>query len=721
LPESLNDAGNRTEPADPGSVRQYLASVGVPTMAFDWTIEELSRGDGRLHARVLARPPAGAVVPWAPVLDAAMSIAPAAFPGEATLRMVAHVEEVYVVGEPPMSARIDITVDPARDDTVHVLIADQTGRVLARLAGLRYAAADRDRLVPTSPAQLVGELVWRPMPLPAGARSGDVARRIVLIGPDAEAAGALREQLTSAGAACTVLSDPAELDEISAGREPADVLLLPPSPASQVPITAAALHSAWLLTSTVQRLAARADTPAARLWCITAGVVESMSESDLAYSCLWGVGRIAAGEHPELWGGVIDLPAGGLGSSAGTLLQILRTAPEDDVIALRDGTATVPRLARPPAGPAASPVECRPEGTYLITGGLGALGLEVAHWLAERGARHIMLAGRREFPVRASWAEQADENLRRQIDGIRALEALGVTVRTVSLDIADAGQAARALSDDVLGLPPIRGVVHAAGVLDNRLISGLDEESLRTVMRPKVDGAWVLHKLFPPGSLDFLVLFSSCGYLLGLPGQASYGAANAFLDALAVHRRSTGHEETMSLGWTSWRGKGMAASEIVEMELRARGVTDISAAEAFGAWDLAAAHGGGYHAVLGVTGLTAGMRRLPLLGELPADDDADVPGTNGPDGLADLAPEELRERLLDEVARQVAAEMKLPVHELDPRRSLAEQGLDSVMTIVIRRRLEKRFARSLPATLIWHQPTVTAIAEYLAELLYAAQ
>jgi 6-methylsalicylic acid synthase len=614
-------------------------------------------------------------------------------------------------------------VDPARDDSVDVLIAGQAGQVLARLAGLRYAELDRDRLPVATPAHLVSELAWRPLSLPAEPGDGP-ARSIVLIGPDAEA---LRPRLAAAGAACTALSGPAELAEIPADRlASADVLLLPPSGASHGAVTDAAAHSAWLLTSTVQRLAATGATPRPRLWCVTTGVAESQREPDLAHSPLWGVGRIVSGEHPELWGGVIDLPAAGLGSPAGGLLEILRAAPGEDVIALRDGAAAVARLARPAAEPLGRPVECRSGATYLITGGLGALGLEVARWLAERGARCIVLAGRRPFPARVTWDDLSDEKVRRQIDGIRAVEALGATVRTVSVDIADAGQAARALSPATLGLPPIRGVVHAAGVLDSRLISGMDEESLRAVMRPKVDGAWVLHQMFPPGSLDFLVFFSSCGYLLGLPGQASYGAANAFLDALAAHRRAAGHAETVSLGWTSWRGQGMAVNEVVDIELRARGVTDISAAEAFGAWDLAAAHGGGYYAVLGIAGLTAGMRRPPLLGELPAGDagagaGAGAPEATGPDGLAELAPEELRARLLDEVAAQVAAEMKLPAQELDPRRSLAEQGLDSVMTIVIRRRLEKRFARSLPATLLWHQPTVTAIAEHLAELVESAR
>ena len=422
LPESLTETGSRTEPADPGLVRRHLASVGVPTMAFDWTIEELSRDNGRLRARVLAQPPpspgppptAAARATWAPALDAALSIAPAAFPGEAVLRMVAHVEEVHIAGEPPMAALVEVIVDPARDDSVDVLIADQSGRVLARLAGLRYAELDRDRLPAggggsrgsppglAQAAHLVSALAWRPLSLPAEPGSG-LARSIVLIGPDA---GALGAQLTAAGAACTAVSGPAELAEISAGRwASADVLLLPPSVqasdstiATIAAVTDAAAHSAWLLTSTVQRLAALEATPRPRLWCVTTGVVESRRESHLAHSSLWGVGRIVSGEHPELWGGLIDLPAAGLGSSAGALLEILRAAPGEDVIALRDGAAAVARLARPAARPSGRPVECRSDGTYLITGGLGALGLAVARWLAERGAGCVVLACRPAVP-----------------------------------------------------------------------------------------------------------------------------------------------------------------------------------------------------------------------------------------------------------------------------------------------------------------------------------
>jgi 6-methylsalicylic acid synthase len=342
------------------------------------------------------------------------------------------------------------------------------------------------------------------------------------------------------------------------------------------------------------------------------------------------------------------------------------------------------------------------------------LGLQVAHHLADRGATRLVLATRRALPKRSAWDAVTDEPTGRMIDGIRALENRGVTVRAVALDVADRLACARLLEPDALGLPPIRGIVHAAGVLDNRMVAGVDEASVAAVLGPKVAGSWALHELFAPGSLDFFVLFSSCGQLLGMPGQATYGAANAFLDALARHR-----PDTLSLGWTSWQGQGMAVNDVVDRELAARGVTTITAAEAFDAWDLAARRGPGHYPVLAVHGGET-RETLPLLRDLTAQEPAvaDGPGRPDEDDLsASGTPEELREHLRGLVGSQIATEMRLPVTTLDVRRSLIEQGLDSVMTIVIRKRLEKRFGHKLPATLLWHQPTVTAIAEHLAGVL----
>jgi 6-methylsalicylic acid synthase len=694
------------EPADPDSVQRHLASVGVPTMGFHWTISELWRGEGVLRARVSVPEPAGT---WAPVLDAALSIAPCAIPGAPTLRMVGHLGRVTVSGPPPVDVTIEARV---HGDAVDVSIVDRSEAASAYLAGVRYEAMEANTRS-HRPEQLVHELVWRPLALTPGP-----ARRLALIGPEW-----LRDSLIAAGADCRIVIDVRNLDGVT------DLLVLPYARGT---VPEAAERAAWQLLSIAQRLPA-----GPKLWCLTTGVRESATEAHLAHGGLWGLGRVLSGEYPDSWGGIVDLPGADPASVAKTLYEVIRTGPKEDVICLRDGGAEVARLARPSREPlpgqapgreplpgqasgrepVRDKVSCRRDGTYLVTGGLGVLGLEVARWLAARGATRLVLAGRRPFPARRDWDSVTDGAVRGQIESIRELEAAGVTVRTLALDITDAAQAARLLAPDSLELPPIRGIVHAAGVLDNRMAGSVDPGSLKSVLAPKVAGAWVLHQLFPPGSLDFLVLFSSCGQLLGLPGQASYGTANAWLDALATHRGNTmpGNTDTVSLGWTSWRGKGMAVNTAVDAELHARGAADISAPEAFGAWDLAHRYGLHYAAVLPILPAEPGMERLPLLSELST---VDAPPAQAGEGeLTTLGPAELRAHLLDVVAGQIAAEMRLATTDLDPRRSLAEQGLDSVMTIVIRRRLEKRFGHRLPATLLWHQPTVAAIADHLAELL----
>ncbi|MFI6015637.1 type I polyketide synthase [Streptomyces sp. NPDC051243] len=706
--------------ADPGEIQRHLASVGVPSMGFDWTIEDLLLAEGTLHARVRPEQPERAAATWAPLLDAALSIAPRAYPGPATLRMVAGLAELRVEGAVPAVADVRVTHDAAAD-TVDVLIADADGRVLAALTGVRYATIGQESMVAAHPRALVHEIVWRPPAPGAVPEAAPAGRDMVLIGAvDHPLADALRERVTAEGRRFLALKRPADLDGPTAGLDAeTDVVVLPPQPAPQDAVPDAAAANAWLLLETAQRLAALDTVRFPRLWAVTTGVRESRGTTGPAHSALWGLGRVVAGEHGELWGGVVDLPPAGTGTVdavAGPLLDVVRAAPREDVVSLRaDGAVEVSRLVRTEREERGDAVACRSDGTYLITGGLGVLGLQVAHWLAERGARRLVLAGRRGLPPRARWDGVTDEVTRRHIAGVRALEALGVTVRVVALDIADADAAGRMLTPDTLGMPPIRGVVHAAGVLDNRMVPDVDEESLRAVMRPKAQGAWVLHELFPDGSLDFFVLFSSCGQLLGLPGQASYGSANAFLDALAHHRG-----DTTSFGWTSWRGQGMAVNEVVDLELRERGVTDISLPEAFAAWDHAARRGTGHFPVLRTAPLEAGAEPLPLLREIgTAEPAAAGAGQDGGDLFAGLSGEELRERLTEEIAGQIAGEMRLAVASLDVRRSLVEQGLDSVMTIVIRRRLEKRFGHKLPATLLWHQPTVVAISEHVAELLSA--
>jgi 6-methylsalicylic acid synthase len=701
---------------DPGSVLQHLASVGVPTMAYDWTVEELHRHGRGLRARVLAEQPDHVTGSWAPMLDAALSVAPVADPVPA-LRMVAGVREVRIVGEPPETAVIDIVVNDAGTDTVDVWISDEHGVVLATLTGLHYAGMQDVAAGSVAPQHLVHEAVWRELELPAA--DGQAYRReVVLVSADAQVAGDWQKRLSAAGAAVRVVPGPAELGGlVPAPGASTDVLLLPS--VSGDTAAEAATRATWLLASTAQHLGGGPPVHAPRLWCLTTGVRDGHTGTGLALAPLWGLGRVLRNEHPELWGGTVDV-AHGDDVPADVMLRLFGAAPAEDVVSFRDGAVEVSRLTAVDGAPTLAPFTCRSDATYLVTGGLGALGLEVAQWLAERGARRLVLTGRRALPPRATWDKPADDSLREQIKVVRDLEALGVTVRSVALDMADAERAAAVLDNDALGLPPIRGVVHAAGVLDNRMLADVDEESVRTVMRPKAAGAWTLHELFPPGTLDFFVLFSSCGQLLGLPGQSTYGPANVFLDALAAFRQATDGDVTLSLGWTSWRSKGMSVNEVVDLELRARGVAAISVREAFDAWDWAHRHGAAQFTVLRVLPVEPGMERPVVLSETVAGADAGDATEAASGQMADfsgLTPEALHSRLLVEVTERIVAEMRMSTEDLDPRRSLSEQGLDSVMTIVVRRSLESRFGRVLPATLLWHQPTVTAIADHLTELL----
>ncbi len=666
LPAELPPSHPSLRQVGPGLVHQRLAQVGVPETGFTWTVEYLTRGDGVLRGTVRTEYPQGTPATWAPVLDAVMSLAPAAYPGAPVLRMVVEAAEIVVTGEPPELSIIDIVVrEDGAADTVDVLVADVQRHVVARVAGLRYAVIGQEQAASADPRRLVHETVWRPLGLPAAEGHG---RTVALAGADGETAEALRRGLTSLG--CRVAS----------GEEAADVLFLAGPPAAGDADLAAAARSGAALART-----ARGLPVGARLWCVTTGA----RDGDGAQAPLWAVGRAIAAEHPDRWGGIIDLDPGD--PDAGTLLAVLAAAPDEDAVAVRDGSAAAARLSRAPAEPRRPLAGCRADGTYLVTGGLGRTGLAAAGWLAGRGARRIVLADRRALPSRRSWGEPAGEDVRRQIEAVRGLEAQGVTVQTIALDVADPYQAAALRDTDTLGLPRIRGVVHAAGEAAGLTVADLDEERLATALRSSAGGAQVLHELFPPDAVDFLVLFSSCGQLLRRTAQAAEGAAAAYLDALAVRRGDEGH--TVSVGWTP----------------------EIGVAEAPEAWQVAVQHGSGGFAVLRPEPGEASS----LLRELAEQDAAEAAeaDADGTESLAGLSPEKLRERLVAEVGAQISAEMKLPSADLDPHRSLVEQGLDSVMTMMVRRRLEKRFGQSLPATLLWQRPTVAAIAEHLAELL----
>ena len=704
---------------DPEHVAGALADVGVAAMGFPWQVRSLARGDNEMFAWVRTDPDEGPGT-WAPVLDAALSASAVAFGELPALRMPASIRKVAITGPPPAEVLIDIKVRDAV--TVDVDIATLDGRIVGRFSELAFGEVDGRVPAATRTRQLVHQIAWRSAHLAAGPPPGVV----VLVG-DGQQTDELSRFFAGhgPGSSCLVAREPEQLNEMlpRLGGNTAVIVVAGGRPAS----------AAWQLVRTAQVLSRWPARKRLGLWSLTSGVRETATAGGLAQSPVWGVGRVLGTEHPDLWRAVIDLPDGGIAADlAGPLTQVLCSRPADGVLAVTPGGVFAARLVsltdevtrtggaggQSGAGQSGAGL-CRPDGTYLITGGLGALGLQVARWLATRGARRLVLAGRRSLPKRPLWDALTGADADR-VATIRELEAAGVSVTPMALDVTDRAEAARRLDPGELGMPAIRGIVHAAGVLDSRLAAEVDEASMIRVMQPKVAGAQVLHELFPPGSLDFFALFSSAGPLLGLPGQASYAAANSYLDALARHRRAAGSHDTIALSWTSWRGLGMSTSAaVIDAELAARGTAAITADEAFQSWEYAWQRDTAHVAVFRTTAMPPGTDCPPLLAELA------VPADQAPEPEPEpvqvtwdgLTGAELEEKLTSEVQREIAAEMHMTAADLDVRRPLAEMGLDSVLTQMVRLRLTRRFRVQLPVTLLWERPTVAAVAGLLAEVV----
>ncbi len=454
----------------------------------------------------------------------------------------------------------------------------------------------------------------------------------------------------------------------------------------------------------------------APLWCVTRSAV-SVGAGDLlarpAGGLVWGLARVVGLEEPGRWGGLVDLPGEPDGRTFERLGGVLAGLEGEDEVAVRAGGVFARRLVRAPLGGRRAKGSYTPRGTVLVTGGTGAVGGHVARWLAGAGAEHILLASRRG-PDASGAAEL-----------VRELAQLGASVSVAACDVADGDQLAGVL-EEVPAECPLSAVFHAAAVLDDGLIDGLTFERLAGVLRAKADAAWLLHELTEGLELDAFVLFSSLAGTLGSGGQGAYAAGNAFLDALAEHRRGHGLTAT-SVAWGAWAGEGMAAG--VAERLRRTGVRGMAPDKAVAALQraldaddshivLADIEWERYAANLDIT------REHPLVGELPEArqalrarldvESADVGRRSLAARLADV-PEREREQVVLELVRSHVAGV---LGHSSPESVQAEQvfkdlGLDSLSGVELRNRLAAASGLKLPAALVFDYPTPRALASYL--------
>jgi acyl transferase domain-containing protein/surfactin synthase thioesterase subunit/NADPH:quinone reductase-like Zn-dependent oxidoreductase/NAD(P)-dependent dehydrogenase (short-subunit alcohol dehydrogenase family)/acyl carrier protein len=349
-------------------------------------------------------------------------------------------------------------------------------------------------------------------------------------------------------------------------------------------------------------------------------------------------------------------------------------------------------------------------GTQLITGGMGGLGLELATWLVDQGARHLVLTGRSQ-PGPTALAR------------IQTLRERGVRVEIVRADAGRAGDLARAVDAVSKELPPIRGIFHLAAVLSDGLVAGLSCESFPEVLGAKIGGAWALHRLALDLDLelDHFVLYSSAAAIVPAPAQANYAAANAAMDALAAHRRSLGLPAS-SIQWGPFVDAGRAATE-ARGRLADRGAGGITVARAHQVLRhlLAAAP-----ATIGIfpfkidrwLEFNPAMRGLLRLGGLAAGSDRPDARSAAHDELKSLAAEARLPAVTEIVAGHLAAVLRQNRDRLPTQTTFSQLGLDSLTGLELRNRLEGALGIRLSATLLWRHPTLTALATHLTTRLF---
>lgn len=554
----------------------------------------------------------------------------------------------------------------------------------------------------------------------------------LLIGDDADAVQPLVDALAAQGHRHRILGLPvSDADEqrleaalrAAAAEEPTLRIVhfaaLEPDPEPSMRSLLRMQHRVLGGTRRLFRAAAAAELRAP-IWLVTRGA-QQVADADTVspvQSCLWGFGRAASLEHPQVWGGLADLHDGSADEWSRLINQMAAKrgpAGGEDQVALRDQAVYVPRLTRRAGQPLATPLVLRDDATYLVTGGMGSVGLEIAGYLAGHGARHLVLTSRRS----------PGEAVQRRIDALS--EQYGCEFRAIASDVADPHDVARLLATVQAELPPLAGIVHAAGEMGTTPLSALDDAEVDRVFAGKVWGAWYLSEATADMRLDFFLSTSSIASVWGSFGQTAYSAANAFLDGLSSRLREQGH---VSVNFGPWSA-GMA-DEDARARLDQRGVVTLSPADALaGMADLmvaAASSGAAQGPAQGVVARIDWSRFLPLyqlsgkrpfLAELDREAPSSVPAAvpSGTTRLVErltVAPVQQRKKLVLEHLRDVVAEVtRIDVADIREDAGFFDLGMDSLMAVELRRRVEHAVGKELPATLAMDYPRLVDVADYL--------
>ncbi|MBL1102704.1 type I polyketide synthase [Streptomyces coffeae] len=616
------------------------------------------------------------------------------------------------------AVRLRVRITPTAPDAVTLTLTDEQGATVATIAslGLREISADHWRSARAAAADTpLYRLDWQPGPKATGEPSP--AERWAVVGPDPLG--------LATGPDTVAHPDLAALNAAVDGGQPVPDLVVVVCHGTQhtqdtdsepEDIPAQVRAAAHQLLTTLRTWLTDERFASARLAVVTHGAVATGPEdppAGLITAPLWGLVRTAQAEHP---GRVLLLDL----DDHPQTRQALRTAlpaathADESELALRAGEVRVPRLVTVRPGQDAAFPALDPDGTALITGGTGALGRLVArHLVSAHGVRHLLLVSR-------SGGGSPDIDI---LTG--ELAARGARVRVAACDAADP----HALAELLATVPadhPLTAVVHAAGVLDDGVVTAMTPEQLDTVLAPKLDAAWHLHRLTRDRDPAAFVMFSSAASVMGNGGQANYAAANMFLNALAEHRRAEGRT-AHTLAWGLLTAAGGMTGHLDETDLAriARsGNAPVSDEQALAFLDTALTTS--HPTVVPARFNTVALRTRAATGPLPpilrrlvrtpARAVADTGAGSWAARLAGLSAEQQDRALAELVRDQIATVLAHPNPEdIEPGRAFQELGFDSLTALDLRNRLGTATGTRIPATVIFDYPSPDALVRFLRD------
>ncbi|KXP08681.1 type I polyketide synthase [Tsukamurella pseudospumae] len=714
-------------------------------------LHDVRIGDGAATARIreVAEEPVADRAPILEpsVLDAAFQLLlPLALRRDETARLLPVGADRVVIHERPQGPLIvRATARPDAGDPTRiagdVTIATEDGRVVVEVEGFTVLVQSDATAPQRVGTDWVYEQTWEPQPADDGERRAATGTWL-LLADDTGTAARLAERLTAAGGTPvlvpagsvsdgavppgdrTALSD--LLDRTVPGEGLRGIVHLwsldrdHTSPADSLRWTA---HDAVL---SIVHLAAELDQReiAAPTYVVTAGaqpIGGAMSDRGLVQSSILGVGRVLHHELKGLESRLVDLDPEDVDGSIALLADELAiSGSEEDQVAFRGGERLVARLYPSTRSGGRIPARMRADGAYLVTGGLGALGRLVLVSLAERGAGHVVVTSRSGLPPREEWDSLTDPTQRDAVRTVRAAEAAGASVHVVAVDVTDA-TALGAVLDLLLesGVPPLRGVIHSAGAVEDQILVRMTEEQVDRVVRPKVLGAWALHEATAGAPLDFFALFSSISAVIPSPGQGNYAAGNAFLDSLAHYRRAR-NLPGLSINWGPWDA-GMIASLGLRELYGQRGIDLIEPetgmtllGELLGSSEVQQ----GVVSAHWPTVVTNYALTPVLVAHLGRGDD-DGGGDDGSvlDRLHAATPAERPSIAADGVRHTVSQVLRMAEEHIPDEEPLGRLGVDSMLATELRIRLEQHFGTA--PTIAFLLDGATTVAGIGAELLHA--